>query len=67
MATKPGMSGNTSKSIGSQVEGDHSSIGVGGGAPNNGGDGKQSPMKPMSVKGSPTKDVMSGDEGVPTV
>jgi len=60
MATRAGQSGKLSKSIGSQVEGDHESIGTGGGAPANGGDGKQS-LKSPDMGGTPVKEVRSGD------
>ena len=62
MATEPGKSGKTSTSIGAQVEGDHHSIGVGGGAPANGGDGKQSLKSVQGSYPSPVKDISSGDE-----
>lgn len=57
---KVGTCGPGSGSQGPWIEGDHHSIGVGGGAPANGGDGNQSLRKP-NVKGTPVKNVNSGD------
>ena len=61
MATEPGKSGAVSGSKGPWIEGDHQSIGTGGGAPANGGDGKQVLKDPEKIKGTPVKDVNSGE------
>lgn len=66
MATEPGKDGTLSSSKGPWIEGDHNSIGTGGGAPPNGGDGKQS-LKNPKMGGVPNPDMAdSGDEGTST-
>jgi len=61
MAVEPGKTGGVSASKGPWIEGDHHSIGTGGGAPSNGGDGEQSLKSPEGVRGTPAKDVNSGE------
>jgi len=62
MATEVGKSGPTSGSIGGQVEGDHTSISTGGGAPSTSGTkDKGSYKRQETTRGTPTKSTNSGD------
>jgi len=62
MGTEVGKSGALSGPKGPWIEGDHQSIGTGGGAPPNGGDGKQSLQDPNKKYKSPVQDTNSGDQ-----
>jgi hypothetical protein len=59
--TEVGKDSAPSKGQGKWIEGDHTSIGTGGGAPEHGGCGTKVKGDMASTKGTPVKNVNSGD------